>query len=137
MNEPPLEYLAPEDSIVPSSSRTMQRVYLLLAAVGYLAPGVPTVLESARSGNLLFWTDPQRTLAELFVNLTSTAFALDLVVAAVVALIWMTREARRVGIARAWIFWLLTLLFGLGGTLPLFLYRRERRLQPQRGDLME
>jgi hypothetical protein len=28
-----------------------------------------------------------------------------------------------------WGFWLLTLLFGLGGTLPLFLYARERRLQ--------
>jgi hypothetical protein len=27
-----------------------------------------------------------------------------------------------------WAFWTLTLLFGLGGTLPLFLYARERRL---------
>jgi hypothetical protein len=111
----------------------MQVVYLALAAIGYLAPGVPMVLESARSGNLLFWTDPQRTTSELFVNLTSTAFALDLAAVVIVALVWMTRESRRVGIGRVWAFWLLTLLFGLGGTLPLFLYARERRLQAQSG----
>jgi hypothetical protein len=114
--------------MAPLSSQTMQGVYLTLAGIGYLAPGVPMVVESARSGNLLFWTDPQRTMSELFVNLTSTAFALDLAVAVFVALVWMTREARRVGMSRAWVFWLLTLLFGLGGTLPLFLYLRERRL---------
>ena len=111
----------------------MKRVYLALAAIGYLAPGVPMVLESARSGNLLFWADPQRTISQLFANLTSTAFALDLAAAVLVALVWMTHEARRVGIARIWAFWLLTLLFGLGGTLPLFLYVRERRLHADGG----
>ena len=111
----------------------MQGVYLTLAGIGYLAPGVPMVIESARSGNLLFWTDPQRTTSELFANLTSTAFALDLGAAVLVALVWMTREARRVGVGRAWVYWLLTLLFGLGGTLPLFLYARERRLHSERG----
>lgn len=120
--------------MAPLSSRTMQGVYLLLAVLGYLAPGIPMVMESARSGNLLFWTDPQRTITELFVNLTSTSFALDLAAAVIVALVWMTREARRVGIARAWIFSVLTMLFGIGGTLPLFLYVRERHLQPGSGD---
>ena len=117
--------------MAPLSSRSMQLVYLLLTVVGYLAPGVPMMIESARSGNLLFWTDPQRTTSELFANLTSTAFALDLLVVVLVALLWITREARRVGIGRVWAFWVLTLLFGLGGTLPLFLYVRERRLHPE------
>ena len=116
------------------SSRTMQGVYLALAGVGYLAPGVPMVIESVRSGNVLFWTDPQRTTVELFANRTSTAFALDLAVAVVVALVWITREARRIGIGRVWRFWVLTSLFGLGGTLPLFLYLRERRLEAQGGE---
>jgi hypothetical protein len=106
----------------------MQRVYLALSVIGYLAPGVPMLRESARSGNLLFWTDPTRTTIELFANLTSTSFALDLMAVVLVALIWMTREARRVGVPRVWAFWVLTLLFGLGGTLPLFLYFRERRI---------
>ena len=104
------------------------RLYLALAVPGYLLPGVPMVLESARSGNVLFWTRPALTTAELFANLTSTAFALDLLMVVVVAAIWMWHEARRVGIARVWRFWLLTALFGLGGTLPLFLWVRERRL---------
>ncbi|HEY9449893.1 MAG TPA: DUF2834 domain-containing protein [Gemmatimonadaceae bacterium] len=110
------------------SGRSMQLVYATLAVVGYLAAGVPMLLESARSGNILFWTDPARTNSELFANLTSTAFALDLLVVVLVALIWITREARLLGIPRVWAFWVLTLLFGLGGTLPLFLYVRERRL---------
>jgi hypothetical protein len=106
----------------------MERVYLGLAIVGFLVPNTVTLIESVQTGNILFWADPARTTAELFANRTSTAFALDLLATAVVALIWMTREAARVGIERVWRFWVLTLLFGLGGILPLFLYLRERRL---------
>lgn len=112
----------------PLSSRAMARVYLALAVVGYVATGIPSLIESARSGNILFWTDPQRTTTQLFANLTSTAFATDLLVVVLVALIWMTREARRLAIGRIWLYWVLTFVFGLGGTLPLFLAVRERRL---------
>lgn len=108
----------------------MQRVYLALAFVGYLATGIPMIIESARSGNILFWTKPQLTIDGLFGSLTSTAFTLDLMIVVLVALIWITREARRVRVPNVWAFWVLTLLFGLGGTLPLFLYFRERRLGP-------
>ena len=114
--------------MAPLNGVTMQRIYLGLSVVGYLAPGIPMLTESARSGNWLFWLNPQLTTSQLFANLTSTAFALDLFAVVVTALIWMTREARRIGIGRVWRFWVLTLLFGLGGTLPLFLYFRERRL---------
>jgi hypothetical protein len=117
--------------VIPQSSQSIRRVYLALAVVGYVAAGVPMLLESARSGNFLFWTQRQRTTSELFANLTGTAFALDLLTVVLVALVWMTREARRVGIGRVWGYWALTLLFGLGGTLPLFLYVRERRLSHQ------
>jgi hypothetical protein len=40
----------------------------------------------------------------------------------------MGAEARRVGVGGVWRFYLLLALFGLGGTLPLFLLVRERRL---------
>lgn len=106
----------------------MERVYLGLAIVGFLVPNTVTLIESVQTGNILFWADPARTTAELFANRTSAAFALDLFATAVAALIWMTQEAGRVGIRRVWRFWVLTLLFGLGGILPLFLYLRERRL---------
>jgi hypothetical protein len=106
----------------------MEHVYFALAVIGYVLPGVPMVRESIETGNILFWTQPDRTTSELFTNRTSTAFALDLVAVVVVALVWMTREARRVGIRAVWPFWVLTATFGLGGTLPLFLGLRERAL---------
>jgi hypothetical protein len=114
--------------MTPTDSRTMQRVYLALAVVGYLVPGSLMLAYSVDTGNWLFWADPARTTAELFVNRTSTTFALDLFGTVVVALVWMTHEARRIGLGRVWRFWVLTLVFGLAGTLPLFLYFRERRL---------
>ncbi len=107
----------------------MAVIYLALALIGYAVTAVPMLMESVRSGNILFWTDPQRTTSELFGNLTSTAFALDLLAVVVVALIWITLEARRLGMKNVWAYWVLTMLFGIGGTLPLFLSVRERRLE--------
>jgi hypothetical protein len=106
----------------------LANLYLALAIVGYLAPGIPTLLESVQAGNILFWTNPVRTMTELFVNRTTTAFALDLFAAALAAGIWMFYESRRIGMRNVWRYWVLTLLFGLGGTLPLFLWSRERLL---------
>jgi hypothetical protein len=111
-----------------STVHPIARVYLGLAVIGFVAPNTVAIIESVQTGNILFWTDPARTTSELFTNRTSAAFGLDLLATAVVALIWMTHEARRVGIPKVWRFWVLTLLFGLGGVLPLFLYVRERRL---------
>jgi uncharacterized protein DUF2834 len=106
----------------------MARLYLLLAVVGFVVPNTFTLIESVHTGNILFWADPARTTSELFVNRTSTAFALDLLATAAAVLIWMTAEAARLRIRRVWIFWVLTLLFGMGGPFPLFLYLRERQL---------
>ena len=106
----------------------LARLYLILAVLGFVVPNTVTLIESVQTGNILFWADPARTMSELFVNRTSTAFALDLLATAIAVLIWMTAEASRLSMTRVWIFWLLTLLFGLGGTLPLFFYIRERRL---------
>ena len=110
------------------SSSTMSRVYLGFAVLGYAVSVPPMILESIRSGNVLFWTKPQLTVSELFANLTSTSFALDAMAVAIVMLVFITREAHRMRIGRVWIYWLLTLLFGVSGTLPLFLAVRERRL---------
>jgi hypothetical protein len=110
------------------SRATMSRIYLVLAVLGYLLAVPPMILESTRSGNFLFWAQPLRTISELFANLTSTAFALDAMGVAVVLLVFITREAHRMRMGRVWIYWVLTLLFGVAGTLPLFLAVRERRL---------
>ena len=109
-------------------STLAERVYLGLAIASFVIAGGYTVWQSALTGNILFWTKPARTLEELFVNGTSTAFGLDLALVVVTAFVWMAREARRLAIPAVWRFWVLALLFGLAGVLPLFLYVRERRL---------
>jgi len=106
----------------------VRTAYLLLTVAGYLIPGSVMLAETLQTGNILFWTDPARTTAELFANRTSTAFALDLFWVVLVAFVWMAVEARRTGMRRVWVYWILALLFGLAGTLPLFLYAREKRL---------
>src|SRR4051794_27715168 len=110
------------------SSATMSRIYLVLSLVGYATAVPPMIIESLRSGNILFWTKPQLTISQAFANLTSTSFTLDALVVAMILLVFITREAHRLRIGRVWIYWVLTLLFGISGTLPLFLSIRERRL---------
>jgi hypothetical protein len=107
----------------------LRPLYALLVVCGYAAANWFVVLVSIRTGNLMLWTRPAETLAGLFATPISTAFALDLVAVVLVACIWFQREGRRLGMRRIWVYWLLTLVFGLGGTLPLFLLHRERRLE--------
>jgi len=114
-------------------SSSIAQVYLILAVVGFLAPGIPMIMESVTTGNILFWTDPARTTAELFATRTSTAFGLDALAAALAGCVWMVHESRRIGLAGAWRFIVITLLFGIGGTLPLFFWFRERALASNAG----
>jgi hypothetical protein len=109
-------------------SSSIAPVYLVLAVVGFLAPGIPMIMESVQTGNILFWADPARTTAELFATRTSAAFGLDALTAALAGCVLMVYESRRIGMAGAWRFIVITLLFGIGGTLPLFLWFRERAL---------
>jgi hypothetical protein len=111
----------------PTRSRRYERLYLALAVLGFAVTVSYTLYESVRTGNWLFWTDPAHTLTELFANGTSTAFGLDLTLVVLATFVWMWQEAREVGIPAVWRFWLLALLFGLAGPLPLFLWVRERR----------
>jgi hypothetical protein len=67
-------------------------------------------------------------MAGMFANDIAAAFAVDVLLAALVACIWFYSEGRRLGMRRVWIYWVLTLAFGLAGTLPLFLLHREQRL---------
>jgi hypothetical protein len=68
-------------------------------------------------------------MAGMFANRIATAFVVDLLITALVACILFHVEGKRLGMRRVWGYWLLTLAFGLAGTLPLFLLHRERRLE--------
>lgn len=107
-------------------SSTITPLYLGLAILGFVVPGVPMIIESVQTGNILFWTDPMRTTAELFATRTSTAFGLDAMMAALALVVWIVYESRRSGTRGAWWFIVLILLFGVAGPLPLYLWFRER-----------
>jgi len=105
----------------------MKNLYLLLAVIGYLTPNIFVAIESVQTGNWLLWLHPTATINGMFGNRISTAFIVDLLVAVCVFFVWTNAEAKKYGIKNVWKYWLLTLLFGLAGTLPLFLYRRETK----------
>ena len=105
----------------------MKKVYLTLAVIGFMAPNISVVKESIESGNALFWLDPGATWHAMFGNSISTAFIVDLFAAALTFVVWTYFEAKRLKIKNVWLIWVLLLLFGMGGTFPLFLYLRENK----------
>ena len=106
----------------------MRKVYLILAILGFLAPNVLTLLETIENKNILLWTKPDETITALFINRISTIFAIDLFWAVLVFFIWLIIEGKKSGMKNTWKYILLTMLFGLAGTFPLFLWTREKHL---------
>ena len=62
---------------------------------------------------------------ELFTNRISAFFGMDVLVSAIVLIVFMRVENRRVAIPGRWLPVLATLLVGVSLGLPLFLYLRE------------
>ncbi|MFN3839906.1 MAG: DUF2834 domain-containing protein [Cyclobacteriaceae bacterium] len=104
----------------------MKTLYLVMAVAGFIAPNIFVAQESIETGNVLLWLHPQATINGMFNNRIATAFIMDLLVVVLVFFIWTYREAKTHGIKNVWIIWVLTMLFGMAGTFPLFLYLRDR-----------
>jgi Terpene cyclase DEP1 len=98
-------------------------IYLVLCAAGVLLPYwqfVPWVF--AHGMNLSLF------VRELFANRISAFFGMDVLVSAVVLVVFMRGESARLSIRRRWLPVLAVLLVGVSLALPLFLYMRESRL---------
>ncbi len=106
----------------------MKKIYLLLAVIGFIAPNIFVAKESMETGNILLWLDPPATIKAMFGTNISTAFVVDLLAVALVFFVWTYIEAKKLNIKNVWLIWVLTLLFGLGGSFPLFLYWREKKM---------
>ncbi|MBT8299517.1 MAG: DUF2834 domain-containing protein [Maribacter sp.] len=104
----------------------MRKGYLFLAVIGFIAPNIFVFLETIETGNILFYTNPMATINGMFANTISTAFMVDLLFVVLVFFIWSYHEAKKHGIKRVWLIWILALLFGIAGAFPLFLYLREK-----------
>jgi len=97
--------------------------YLVLCILGVLVPYwqfVPWVVVHGMNLPLF--------VRELFVNRISAFFGVDVLVSAVVLVVFMRIESARLSIPRRWLPLLAVLLVGVSLALPLFLYMRESRL---------
>lgn len=103
----------------------MKNLYLILAIGGFIAPNLLVIPYSIETGNWLFWLDPMATMEGMFPNQIASAFMIDLLWAVPVFFIWSWNEAKKLGIKNVWLYWVATMLFGVAGPLPLFLWKRE------------
>lgn len=100
-------------------------IYLTLAVLGAVAPYFFFLQFFAAEGLAGDF------VGALFVNGAAGGFSADLLISSLVFWIYMLGEARRVGVARSWIFVVVNLAIGLSCALPLFLWARERALERQ------
>jgi hypothetical protein len=107
----------------------MKNLFALLAIIGFIVPNILVFNESVETGNILLWLDPQSTINGMFGNRIAAAFVTDLLCVVLAALIWIVFESKRLAMKNSWVYVVLTLLFGLAGPLPLFLYQREKVLE--------
>ncbi len=68
-------------------------------------------------------------LAAGFANPASSSMTVDLLIACTVFVVWMLREARRLGMRHAWLYFVLTFAVAFAFSYPLFLFMRERRMR--------
>ena len=97
--------------------------YLVLATLGILLPYwqfVPWLFEHG--------VDVSPFFGALFANRVAAFFAMDVLVSAIVLIIFVQVEGRRLGIRGLWIPVVGTLLVGVSFGLPLFLYLRQIQL---------
>src|SRR4051812_7696548 len=112
----------PTEESLATRNRTLEITYLALAVVGFLLPGVPMIQESVETGNILFWTQPARTMAELYANRTSTAFAFDLFATVVTAVGFIGVGGGSGWVWGGWEVVLFVAVFWFVGELPFFFF---------------
>jgi len=101
-----------------------KNIYLLLCVLGIAIPYsffLPWVFQNGLDWRLFF--------ASLAVNRISLFFVADVLVSAVVLVVFVGRDAGRVRIRYGWIVTLGLCLVGVSFALPLYLYLRERGLE--------
>jgi hypothetical protein len=98
----------------------MKIVYMVLFVVGCVLP-----LSQCLPWLIAHGPDPRLFVSELFANRISSFFGLDVIVSAVVLLVWVWDERKRRGLRRAWLPAAATVLVGVSAGLPLMLYLRR------------
>ena len=101
----------------------MKRIYLFAAVIGLLLPYYFFIYFLLENGLEL-----QLMLSQLFANKMATFFVVDLLITALVFLIFSYQETQRYNMGRWWVYLLATLLVGPSFSFPLFLYIRHDKI---------
>ena len=106
----------------------MKIIYLSLAILGFIAPSILVLAESLETGNVLLYANPLATMEGMFANRISTIFMIDLLFTVMVFFLWTYADGKKYGVKNVKLVWLLTMLFGLAGGFPLYLYLKEKTM---------
>jgi hypothetical protein len=101
----------------------IRHCYFALCVLGAILPYSQLVPWIAAHG-----LDYPLLVRELFSTRISAFFALDVIVSAIVLVIFVSSEGRRLDVSPLWLPVLATLLVGVSMGFPLFLYMRQRKL---------
>jgi predicted exporter len=102
----------------------LKTAYLLLCIAGTALP-YSQLIPFLREHGL----DLRLFVEQLFATRIGAFFGLDVIVSAIVLLVFVAAEGRRLGMRHLWAPVAATLAIGVSLGLPLFLYMRERRLK--------
>lgn len=106
----------------------MKNIYLTIAIIGFIAPSILVLQESLETGNYLLYVDPIATVKGMFANRITSIFMIDLLFSVAVFFIWTYNESKKYNIKNIGLVWGLTMLLGLAGGFPYFLYLREKAM---------
>lgn len=104
----------------------MKKIYLSIAIIGFIAPTILVMIESFETGNILLYTHPLATIKAMFSNRISTIFMIDLLFTVLVFFIWTYIDGKKYNIKNIALVWCLTMVLGLAGGFPLYLYLKEK-----------
>ena len=105
-----------------SASGARQVIYAVLAVTGLVLTQYFNVTYAGPPGYLQAW----------FANAASSSAAVDLIVVALAAALFMIVEGRRLGMRVPWLYAVGGAVLAIAFTFPLFLLVRERTLSSQR-----
>ncbi len=106
----------------------LRYLYLVLALIGLILPYsqfLPWIMEHHAMNIPLF-------IHDMFANQISAFFAMDVILSAIVLIVFILDEGRRLGMRTLWLPVIATLLVGVSLGLPLFLYLRQIQLDQGR-----
>jgi hypothetical protein len=102
----------------------LRHLYLILCVLGIVLPYsqfIPFVSEYGLNFSTFF--------QQLFANHISAFFGLDVIVSAIVLIVYVFSEGNRLGMRHLWLPILATFTVGVSLGLPLFFYMRELHLE--------